>query len=262
MFTVTRYPHGTFSWADCSSTDAASGKRFYADIMGWEIDDRPIGNGQVYTMFKHDGHSVAAISQILPDPPGMPSVWTSYITVDDVDALADKVPALGGVVFMPPMDVLEEGRMMMIQDPTGAPVALWQAKNHIGAGLVNTPGAMTWNELAARDLQKAEAFYGTLLGWTFQPGPTPGYRMIFNGARLNGGIIQMDENWGDMPAHWMVYFSVANLDEALAKVEKLGGKLGTPVVEAPGTGRFAVVIDPQGATCTLIQLTNPLPWSD
>ena len=66
---------------------------------------------------------------------------------------------------MPPFDVMEEGRMALIMDPTGATVALWEAKNYIGAGLVNTVGAMGWNELVSPEAEKAATFYTALFGW-------------------------------------------------------------------------------------------------
>ena len=134
----------------------AKAKPFYAELMGWEIEDVPMGEGMFYTMYKSDGEHVAGLSQMQPEmqSQGMPSHWSSYVTVDDVDALAGKVTELGGTVISEPFDVFDSGRMMVLQDPTGAIVCLWQAKNHIGSGLVNTPGAMTWNELTTNDPKK------------------------------------------------------------------------------------------------------------
>lgn len=262
MFKVTKYPHGTFSWVDCSSTDAAAATKFYTEVMGWTTEDFPIpGTDSVYTMFKHDGITVAAISAADPSA-GTPSYWTSYVTVDDVDTLAGKVAGLGGTLAMEPMDVMEEGRMVLLLDPEGAAVALWQPKNHIGAGMVNAPGAFCWNELAARDPEKAKAFYGGLLGWQFESGPMEGYTMIMNKGRANGGIIKMTEEWGDMPSHWMIYFSVADLDAASAKVKSAGGEVKHGPMDAEGVGRFSVIADPAGAVCTIMQPQNPDPWTE
>lgn len=259
MFTVSKYPHGTFCWADCSATDQDKAKAFYADIMGWESSDEPMGEGQMYTMFHQDGHNVAGLG---PQMPGLPSTWYSYIAVDNVDALMDKVRELGGTVVSEPFDVFENGRMAVIQDPTGAHVSLWQARSHIGSGLVNTPGAMTWNELATRDLKAVEAFYSGLLGWTFAPGPRPGYLMFYVGDRVNGGVIQMDESWGDMPAHWMVYFSVRDIRDVQKAVPKAGGTVHYDIMKAEGTGEFLVIEDPTGAVSTMMQLVNPQPWTE
>lgn len=262
MFTVTRYPHGTFGWADLATTDTAKAKEFYTGLMGWEFTDLPLGGGQFYTMFRQDGRDIVGMGGMMPGQESTPPHWSHYINVENVDALVDRIKALGGSIIVEPMDIFDSGRMLVIQDSVGAFISFWQAKNHIGSGLVNTPGAVTWNELNMRDPQKARDFYGPLLGWTFEAGQQPGYTYIYNQGRLNGGILQMSEEWGDMPPVWMLYFSVKNIDEAAAKVTELGGRLHTAIMDAPGTGRFAVIADPQGAVSTLIQLEQPQPWNE
>ena len=142
MFTVTKYPQGTFSWADCTTTDTAAGKQFYAELMGWEIAEFSMGpdmGDMVYTMFMQDGQAVAALAGMPPGMPEMPPFWNNYVTVDDVDAMVEKVVAAGGSINMGPMDVFDNGRMLSVMDPTGANLMLWQPRSHIGAGLVNTP---------------------------------------------------------------------------------------------------------------------------
>lgn len=265
MFNVTKYPHGTISWADGVSTDAASGKQFYMDLMGWTAEDLPIDEHSVYTMFRLDGRSVAGFVQMLPQmqAQGIPSHWQTYITVDDVDALAPKVTELGGTVVAEPFDVFDNGRMIALTDPTGATVALWQANNHPGAEVVNKPGAMCWNELYTRDIERAEAFYGALLGWTFEPmdGPMT-YHFIQNNGRMNGGVMVMPDDLADVPPHWLINWSVADVEAALAKLKDLGGSPRTGIEKAEGIGRFVVFSDPQGAVSVLAQLDNPMPWAE
>ncbi|MCL4879224.1 MAG: VOC family protein [Anaerolineae bacterium] len=259
MFKVTKYPHGTFSWADCGSTDPAKSKAFYTALMGWTAEDMPLGENMFYTMFKQDGLNVAGLGPLMVE--GMPSVWSSYVSVDNVDAISTKVKELGGTVMMEPMDVFDSGRMMMLQDPTGAVLGAWQPKNHIGASLVNTPGAMTWNELTTRDLAKAKDFYTKLFVWETSVDATSGYTTFLNNGRSNGGVMQMDESWGDMPPVWSVYFSVADIDATIAKVEPNGGKVIMGKTDAGGIGVFAVIADPTGAVCSFIQLKEPQPWN-
>lgn len=262
MFKVTKYPHGTFSWADLASTDAPASKKFYSELMGWAVRDIPIGEGQVYTMFEHDGETVCAMSEMQAEmqSQGIPSHWTSYITVDDVDAMVPKIKELGGQVMVDPMDVFEEGRMLVLTDPEGAVVALWQAKNHIGARLVNTPGAMSWNELSTRNPKQAMDFYGKLLGWEFQKMEGMDYHTFTNKGRMNGGVLEMDENFAGIPANWGVYFSVEDIDKTVNKAPELGGKIVIPTVDAQNM-RFSVIADPTGAVCTFIQM-EPEPWTE
>ncbi len=265
MYKVTKYPHGTFSWADCSTTDWAEGKKFYSEVLGWETEDLPMGEGVFYTMFKQDGENVGAINPMQAEmqAQGVPSHWTNYITVDDVDALVDKVKEYGGTVVAEPFDVFEDGRMMVIQEPTGATVSLWQAKNTIGAGLVNTVGAMLWNELMTNDPQASMDFFGKLLGWEFtEQENQEGYYMILNNGRANGGILAMDEEMAGMPSAFMVYYNVANLGEALNKVKALGGEIHVQA-EADGIGEFAMIGDPQGAHLYLMQADENIEeWSE
>lgn len=261
MFKVTKYPHGTFSWADCNSTDVATAKQFYADLMGWETEDLPMGEGTFYTMYKQDGDIVTAIS---PMPPGMdnvPSHWNNYITVDDVDALQGKVTELGGTVIVEPMDVFDNGRMMTIADPSGAVVSLWQPKSHIGASLINTPGAMTWNEMYTRDAEKAKAFFSELLGWDFSSSvDQEGYDFIMNKGRPNGGIFTMPPEMDGIPPYWTTYFSVADVEATVEKAQQLGGELHREIMDAQGVGRFGLLEDPTGAMFIAIQLNEPMPW--
>lgn len=263
MFNVTKFPHGTISWADLSSTDQAASRAFYATLMGWDVQEWPMGEGQTYSMFNVDGSAVAAVGQMQPDmmAQGAPSFWITYVTVDDVDALAPQVTALGGTLVNGPFDVFDNGRMLILQDPSGAMLALWQPKNHIGAGLVNTVGAMCWNELATRDPQAAGEFLSKLLGWEIKKADDmDNYYYIYNGDRINGGIMQMTDEWGDIPPHWMVYFTVADIDAAVAQVKELGGSVNGEIIDAGEVGRMAVVSDPTGAVCSFIQTGQPDPW--
>ena len=267
MFTVTKYPHGTFSWAELVSRDAQRSKQFLTGLFGWSFNDAPVGESMVYTMFTHQGHYVAAGFQMDDQrfPPGMPSYWNNYVTVEDVDAIAPRVAELGGQLMSGPFDVMDSGRMLVLSDPNGASLSLWQARSHVGAGLVNCPGAMSWNELATPDSAASQAFYGALLGWEFAAEGPPGYMLIRNRGRNNGGILQMTDEWklpdgNFMPAHWTVYFSVADIDAAVEQVGELGGEAMYDTMEAPDTGRFRIIREPAGAVLTIIQLDDPEPW--
>jgi len=263
MYTVTKYPHGTFSWADGASTDSNKAKDFYVGLFGWDKDEIPMGDDETYTMFKLDGSHVAGFSNMQKEmkEQGVPSHWNSYVTVDDVDALVDTVKENGGTILAGPYDVFDSGRMLVIQDPTGATVSLWQAKNHIGAGVVNKPGAMLWNELSTRDVEKAKTFFNKVLGWEYKVDEN-NYTMILNKGRMNGGMMQMDESWGDMPPNWMVYFNIDDLDGSLKKVEALGGKVIMGKTSAGAVGEFGIVSDPAGGTFTIMKAKEFDKWEE
>lgn len=261
MKEVKKYPAGTFSWVDLMTTDQPAAKKFYSTLFGWHINDMPMGPDSVYTMLELEGKSVAALSQMSPEQQeqGMPPVWNSYITVDNADKSAAKAKSLGGTIVAEPFDVFDAGRMAVIQDPTGAIFSVWQPKTHIGASYVNYPNCLTWNELATTDREKANAFYEGLFGWTRNDqdmGDGVIYTSFMNNGRMNGGMMQMTEEWGGAPSHWMVYFAVEDVDASAAKVKELGGQVHVGPQDIPDTGRFAMVQDPQGAMFSIIKLNQ------
>jgi predicted enzyme related to lactoylglutathione lyase len=244
----TTYTPGTFSWADLSTTDQDAAKQFYSALFGWEVDDLPVGDGATYSMMKRDGKNVAAISSQPQQQreAGVPPMWNSYVTVESADAAADRAAELGATVHAPPFDVMDAGRMAVVQDPQGAFFMVWEPKQNIGAGYVNAPGALCWNELASPDVDGSISFYGQLFGWNTDPfeSSPQRYELIKVGDRSNGGIREL----GDQPAppHWLVYFGVDDIDGALAKIDELGGtKLVGPM--DIGMAKIAIVQDPQGA---------------
>ena len=156
MPTMTSYEPGTPSWADLASPDLPASVAFYRVLFAWDATDQGEEAGH-YHMFEVKGAPVAGAGPIMME--GQPPAWTTYISVDDADTAIDRVKKAGGTVFVEPMDVLDVGRMAVFADPTGAAAAVWQPKSHPGAGLVNEPGTLVWNELNTRDVPAAKAFY-------------------------------------------------------------------------------------------------------
>jgi predicted enzyme related to lactoylglutathione lyase len=248
----TQHPPGQFCWTDLTTTDPDAAKAFYVGLFGWDVEDMPMPGGGAYSMARIDGKYVAAIA---PQPPqqreaGVPPMWNNYVAVESADEAAQRAEQLGATVHAPAFDVMEAGRMAVVQDPQGAFFMLWQARQHIGAALVNAPGALSWNELASPDVEGSKGFYGELFGWTFdslEGGPGP-YFVIRNGERSNGGIRQLQEP--GVPPHWLAYFGADDADAALAKAQELGGGKLVDPLDIPN-GRIAVARDPQGAAFAL-----------
>lgn len=261
-YNVTKYPQGTFSWADVYTTDIAKTKEFLTSLFGWTSEDLPTGDKTPpYTMFSLDKKVVAGGSPTFMQD--TPSFWSNYVTVDNVDDMTKKAEELGAKVVMQPMDVLDSGRMSTFQDPTGAHLSLWQAKKHIGAQVVNTVGAMSWNELYTKDLEKAKKFYGDLFGWKYEiDEKNNGYTMIKNNGRSNGGMFAITPEMAQMPPNWMVYFTVKDIDESIKKVKELGGQIYMGPKDI-SIGRLATVADPTDAAFMLLQMTiQPTEWEE
>lgn len=202
-----------------------------------------------YTIVSKGGKQVAAISPA--QDPGPPR-WTTYVNVDDVDAVTKKAEAAGGSVIVAPMDVMTAGRMAIISDTTGAVIALWQSKDHIGAQLVNEPGSFTWSELSTSDLAKSKAFYSEVFGWGW--GGADEYAEAQVGGRTIGGVMPRPPDMpAEVPDSWLVYFGTADVDADAKKAAAMGATVIVPPTDIPNTGRFAVLLDPQGAAFAMFK---------
>jgi predicted enzyme related to lactoylglutathione lyase len=258
MTVMETYAPGTFCWADLGTPDAAAAKRFYTGLFGWGFEDRPSGPDTTYTMFTLEGRSIAALYQQDPQPSGAPPHWLSYICVESAEDIARRTTALGGTVLVEAFDVLDVGRMAVIQDPSAAVVALWEPRRHVGAGIVGEPGSMCWNELATTNASAAGRFFSELLGWTRDErriGPTS-YTVFERGDANVGGMIEIGSDWGPVPPHWLVYFAVADCDASTERAHELGATVKVPPSDIPGVGRFSMLADPQGAGFAVLRLAN------
>ncbi len=253
----TEYAHGTPSWVDLGTTDVEGAESFYSGIFVWEAERMPTGDG-IYSMQNVRGISAAGIYEQPEEQKtaGMQPTWTTYISVDDVDATTAKVVPAGGTVMMEPFDVMDVGRMSVIGDPTGAAVALWQAKGGGRASLTGEHGAISWNELTSSDAAKSRTFLEEVLGVTNVAAPGFGdYTMMSVDGTPVAGVVQRMEGMPELPAPWLVYFAVDDCDAAFAKATSTGGSVIVPPMDIP-PGRFSILKDPQGAVFAVMTV-NP-----
>jgi len=259
---VDSYAPGSFCWADLGTPDPTAAKQFYTALFGWTAEDRPMGPGAFYTMLTLSDRAVAALYGQEAAPGAGPPHWLSYISVTCVNDAARRARELGGSVLVEPFDVLDVGRMLLIQDVSGAVVALWQARRHAGAAIQGETGAMCWNELATTDTRRAQAFYSSLFGWTSVTREVSGttYTTFAQDGVPRCGMLAIPPARGPVPPHWLVYFAVRDCGGQAALVQSLGGTIRVPPTDVPEVGRFAVVADPQGATFAVIEpVRQPRP---
>lgn len=236
----TTYVPGTFCWTDLVTSDPDAAGSFYADVLGWELEDIA---GTDVALARIGGRAVASIGP-LPNAEA-PSHFNCYVSVDSAAATADRALELGGEVVRDAHDVGAMGRLAVLADPAGAALSVWEPGQMAGAEVVNVPGSLTWNDLATTDIDGAEAFYGALFGWSFEgASDDPPYNVIHApGGRPNGGMMAAAE--GQAPL-WVAYFAVADIAAAVAAAEQAGGAVITGPTDAPA-GTVAVLTDPQGA---------------
>lgn len=241
----------TPGWIDIGA-DVEGAKAFYSALFGWEtVDAGPPEETGGYGFFLKGGRMVAGYG---PQQNAGAPFWTTYVIVPDAEDVAAKVSAAGGQVVLPPMDVMDQGRMAVFQDAGGAFFSVWQPGQHRGAQVVKEDGAFTWAELDTRDVAGAKAFYEAVFGWGSET--SEGGGMVYTEWKLGGesigGMMDMPPMVpAEVPPYWLVYFQVADVDAAAARVGELGGSVMAPPMDFPG-GRFAVVADPQGAVFGLM----------
>lgn len=242
------FPHGTPIWVDLQSPDQPAAAAFYRELFGWEVGPALAETGG-FGLASKRGVPVAALGPL--PAPDVPTAWTSYFAVDDVEAATEAARSAGGTVLLEPGDVAPGVRLSVVTDPAGAVFGLWQLNDENGPWLRDEPGAVDWLELVAADPESTFPFYEAVLGVgvsEMRVGEQP-YGLFEVGETSVAGVYTSD---ADRP-QWLVYFNVADLDAAVVRATELGGTLRTEPLSAAGVGRWAELLDPQGAVFALLE---------
>jgi predicted enzyme related to lactoylglutathione lyase len=259
------WPDGTPCWVDLMAPDRKQAMDFYGRLFGWDFREGTEEAG-FYTLALIDGRPVAGLGETPPDQLGMPAVWTTYLSVSDVDKVVEAVTEAGGQIMMPPMDVMTEGRMAVAADPTGAVFGLWQPRDYVGVQVVNVPGTFAWAECMTRDFETAKNFYTKVFGYGIDEMSGDGftYATLTVGGNIVGGLGVLPADVpAEVPAHWAKYFWVRDTDIAVGKITELGGAAVNPPFDSP-YGKIAIVADNRGAQFRVIapneQSGTPEGW--
>jgi uncharacterized protein len=112
-------------------------------------------------------------------------------------------------------------------------------------------GHPVWFELATGtgNLDRAGDFYRKVLGWQIGDSGMEGftYHLATADGDMVAGLMEMPGDVAGMPPAWTVYFGVEDADKAAADIRASGGRVFREPADIPGTGRFAIAADPQGA---------------
>ena len=249
MPVVAAHKPGSFCWIELATNDTTAARAFYTQLFDWSVEEMPMGEGEVYTFFRKDGQTAAAMHG---HTAGAPPNWLSYVAVENADQSTEKAKTLGGTVLAGPMDVFDAGRMTVLADDQGAAFAIWQANQTKGVGIRDEPNTLCWNELQARDVDAARQFYPALFGRRKKESDE--YTEWHLGENAMGGLI-LSKAPPEVPPFWMPYFAVEDCDTAAGKATSLGGSVLMPCMDIDHVGRFSVLTDPQGAVFAVIKLT-------
>jgi uncharacterized protein len=270
------YPQGVPSWIDTVAHDLDESRRFYAGLFDWTFTDAvPADAPGNYLIATIGGADVAAIASAESDDELV--TWRTYVAVDDAEATAKAVEAAGGTVSLAPVDAGPGGRLAACADPRGAEFRLWQARERLGAQVVNVPGTWNFSDLHTSDPHSAAQFYSEVFGWEVddvgfatmirKPGygdhlaatADPDIRERQSGVMAPPGFEDAVAWMGIIPEghaeHWQVSFTVEDRDASAATAEELGGTV-LATEDAEWT-KAATIRDPQGAELVLSQFTPP-----
>lgn len=111
---------GNAGWIGHSGPDSAAAMKFYRETIGWTIGDLPMQDGSSYPGIMIGEDAIGGFSPM----PQKTAAWTIYVTVEDVDTCVERVRKAGGAIVSEPTDMPGVGRMSLIADPQGAPIAV------------------------------------------------------------------------------------------------------------------------------------------
>jgi uncharacterized protein len=248
--------HGRFVWYELMTTDIEGAKAFYGAVLGFGARDAGIQDVN-YSLFTLAETGVGGLMPLPEDAKkmGAPPSWIGYVGVDDVDALAGRVPPLGGTIYVAPKDIPGIGRFAVLADPQGAIFAVFKPLTPMENEPVSgAPGHVGWHELAADDWAKAFAFYAELFGWqkaeAVDLGPIGTYQLFSLAGQNLGGMFNRTPM---VPvASWLYYFNTGEIDAAAERVTSAGGMILHGVVQVPGGNWIVQCRDPQGAAFALV----------
>jgi len=249
--------NGAPCWVDLFSSDTDKATAFYGELFGWAAESAGPEYGG-YINFSKDGARIAGCMNN-DGSSGAPDMWSVYLSTPNAQATADAAVAAGGEVIVPVMEVMQLGTMAMVTDAGHAAIGLWQPGLHRGFDLVAEPGAPAWFELQTRDYDDSVAFYRQVFGWdthAMSDSSELRYTTLGEGERAQAGIMDASAFLPEgVPAHWTIYFAVADTDAALKQVGELGGAVVQPAENTP-YGRLGGAADPTGATSKVMGPTT------
>ncbi len=246
-----RWTPGMFVWRELMTDDVDRARRFYGELFAWTWKAEPMGGGHVYWMASAGDRQVGGMMAKPPGPP-MPSAWSSYVLVHDVDAAARRCAEAGGRVLKEPTDIPEVGRFAVLADPWGAVLFPYRPTSDESTPPPMPPpaGTFCWETLVTADPKGAVAFYGKVLG--FGTGKTPsGDGIVFTAGDFMVADVQPARPGS--PSYWATYVAVQGAEASRDRAARLGGKVLVPRIDVPKVGIVAVIADPSGAALGLFQ---------
>ncbi|WP_224281142.1 VOC family protein, partial [Streptomyces sp. LS1784] len=194
------YRAGVPCWVVLTTPDTARAQAFYGALFDWEF----VPTGPAEAVATRYGAQVAAVERARPSDP--PAVWTTFLACPDPLRTLAVVRTAGGHLAREPHEVPEQGRAALAVDPLGARFGLWRAGTIDGAGLVDEPGTLAWNEHLSPDPGAARSFYRRVFGYTYDR-PRAGHTLARVAGRPACSIGPSGAG-----ARWLAHFATEDTD--------------------------------------------------
>lgn len=261
---------GSPIWFELNTPEPDAAQTFLERVAQWRFTTSSMPEHGGYRMGgPRADDAVGGIADAAMAAGGL-SGWSIYFAVDDVDAAADRLTALGGSVHFGPMDIPHVGRFAVVADPQGVVFVVMRglsdddSRAFVQAADGSAEGKAVWIELATPDPDGAFAFYGALFGWTkagaMPMGPMGDYSFIGakgltpdcpEGEARGPGAI-MSSTLTTAPPRWNWYVHVPDIDVAVAAAKDAGGTLFQEPTPIPGGEFSANIADAQGHQLGLV----------
>jgi hypothetical protein len=267
--TAKTYPPGVPCWVETLHPEPLAALAFYRELFGWDASaPGPMPQGGEYYVARLHGDDVAGVATLPPGGIAEPA-WTTYVRVDSLEDAVGLVRAAGGQLIVAPLDAQPAGRLAIVASPTGATFGLWEPGDRPGAQRINEPSAWAMSSIRTPNLEAALPFYTTVFGWNAQS---------FEMGGRKGALLRLPGYVGGLPQqpvprdvvavamsddslhadNWSVDFWIDDVESAVERVAKSGGKVVVPPFEVAPFQR-AVVACPAGAVFTISQLKAERP---
>ncbi|GII62766.1 hypothetical protein Skr01_28510 [Sphaerisporangium krabiense] len=229
--TPTALRQGDVGFVSLRVPDAGRAAAFYQAVLGWRYE--PGGDPR--------GRLVEGLT--LPhgiwSQEGARTLWACHL-VDDVRAAAERVRAAGGRAEEPVQEPY--GLVSACVDDQGLEFSLYELPGASAETGSTAQGEVVYLTIEVRDVDRARAFYGSVLGWKFAPGN------VEHGWRVRAGdaeVRPMTGLWGGRDRAAVVpMYAVDDIDAAVARVRAAGGTSTDP--ERQPYGITAECADDQG----------------
>ncbi|MCA9690020.1 MAG: VOC family protein [Nannocystaceae bacterium] len=120
-----RPPPGVFCWTQLLTPEVARARAFYGELLRWGVEPAPSPDGLPSVMFRASGKLHAGALQLPPSATATAS-WLPYVAVAEITAAERRAQSLGAAILRGATELPGLGAFCVLQDPTGAELALWE----------------------------------------------------------------------------------------------------------------------------------------